>query len=715
MRQLLQDLSSGETHLVDLPAPEAGPGRVLLSSRVSLISAGTERMLVEFGRAGWVNKARQQPDKLREVLHKARTDGVLPTIEAVRGKLDEPLPLGYSNVGVVESVGSGIDTFRPGDRVVSNGPHAEMVSVPRNLCARIPSSVTDEEAAFTVIGAIALQGIRLAEPTLGECFAVTGLGLVGLLTVQILHANGCRVIAIDTDPEKTAIARQFGAETVDIGKGEDPVEAALAFSRQRGVDGVLLTLATTDSKPVSQAANMARKRGRIVLVGVAGLELNRADFYEKELTFQVSCSYGPGRYDPVYEEQGRDYPLGYVRWTEQRNFEAVLDLMASGTLDVRSLITHRFDFSSAPQAYDLLSRHDESYLGILLEYPSAEGTGTRTVELGHGGVPAAADGKPGTTQMDRVVACGVIGAGNHAGRVLIPAFRRAGASLEVIANSGGPRASHYGRKYGFARVTTDVDTVLASPKVDAVVIATRHDSHARYACQALHAGKHVFCEKPLALTQEELAQIASAHDSQSPRPVLMVGFNRRFAPHMITMKRLLESVISPKSFMVTVNAGAVPGDHWIRDPDVGGGRIVGEVCHFIDLLRHLAGAPIVEWQTTSLIEGERSDDCVAITLRFSDGSFGTIHYLTNGHSAFPKERIEVFCAARTLQLDNFRLLRGHGWPGFRRERLWRQDKGQNACARAFVDAVREGRSAPIPLEEILEVSRLSIEIAGAQV
>lgn len=711
MRQVLQSLGDGATVLADVPAPRASAGNVLIRTTRSLISAGTERMLVEFGRASWVNKARQQPEKVRQVLEKVRTDGLLQTIEAVRSKLDQSLPLGYCNVGTVIEAGSDARGFAPGDRVVSNGPHAEIVAVPRNLCARIPDAVSDDAAAFTVLGAIALQGVRLAAPTLGERFVVTGLGLLGLLTVQLLRANGCRVLGIDPDSAKAALARSFGAEVVDLSQGEDPLAAAAAFSGESGVDGVLITAATRSNEPVSQAAKMCRQRGRIVLIGVVGLELDRSDFYHKEITFQVSCSYGPGRYDRHYEEEGHDYPLGFVRWTEQRNFEAVLDMMARGSLDVSALITHRFALADAPAAYDVLANGNEPHLGILLEYAQhpAGDVLARTVQWNTSKVTAA------DTESPRVA---FIGAGNYARRTLIPAFAAAGVRLQSIASGGGVSAALLGRKFGFERATTDVRAVIAAEDVDAVVIATRHDSHAALTCAALAAGKHVFVEKPLAITAEQLEQISAARQQQlSAGRVahVMVGFNRRFAPHVLQIKKLLAGAREPKSFVVTVNAGAIERSHWTQDHAVGGGRIVGEACHFIDLVRFLAGSPIVASSVLPMGRDGASvrDDVAAITLGFADGSWGTIHYLANGHSSFPKERIEIFCGGRILQLDNFRRLHGVGWREFSRMNLWRQDKGQRACASAFVRAIATGGEPPIPFDELLEVARVTISLGEA--
>jgi predicted dehydrogenase/threonine dehydrogenase-like Zn-dependent dehydrogenase len=708
MKQVLQCLKDGTTQLADVPAPRAVAGQLLIRTTITLVSAGTERMLVEFGKGNWVDKARQQPDKVRMVLDKVRTDGLAVTVGAVRNKLDQPLAPGYCNVGRVAELGAGVEGFVVGDRVVSNGKHAELVCVPKNLCARIPDSVSDESAAFAVLAAIGLQGTRLANPTLGECVVVTGLGLIGLLTVQMLRAQGCRVLGIDLDPGRLSLARQFGAElVVDPGTGEDVLAAAQAFSRGRGVDAVIITASTKSNEPVSQAARMCRKRGRIVLVGVTGLELSRADFYVKELSFQVSCSYGPGRYDPSYEEGGQDYPVGFVRWTEQRNFEAVLDLMAGGQLDVVSLLTHRFPLDRAVDAYDLLTSSEPS-LGILLEYPAARAGSVqqadgRTVLL----APAALAPPKGSLVF--------LGAGNYAGRVLIPAFQKAGATLHAVVSAGGVSAAHYGRKFGFSKASTDESEALADVAVDTVVIATRHDLHGRQVLAALRAAKHVFCEKPLCLTLDQLTEL-EAEAMSRPNQCLMVGFNRRFAPQVVKIKALLGTVAEPKSFIMTINAGSIPADHWTQDKAVGGGRIVGEGCHFVDLLRHLAGASIVGHHVVALGRHpalQVADDKATITLQFADGSVGAIHYLANGDKGFPKERLEVFCAGKVLQLDNFRSLRGWGWKHFSKMHLWRQDKGQSACASTFLDAVKQGQPAPIPLDEILEVSRVSIELQNA--
>lgn len=704
MKQILQNLKTGETVVEDIPCPNASGGDLLIQTTRTLVSAGTERMLVDFGKANLIDKARQQPDKVKMVLDKVKTDGLTPTLQAVRSKLDQPLPMGYCNVGNILEVGKGVDGFELGDRVISNGKHAEVVSVPKNLCAKIPDNVSDEEAAFTVIASIALQGIRLIKPTLGESIVVTGLGLIGLVTVQLLRANGCRVLGIDYDSSKVAIAKQFGAETVDLSKGEEPLAAAQSFSRGKGVDGVLITASTKSNEPVHQAAEMCRKRGRIVLVGVVGLELSRADFYEKELSFQVSCSYGPGRYDPDYEEKGHDYPLPYVRWTEQRNFEAVLDLLSSGQIDVKPLISHRFAFLDAKQAYDLVS--DGTPLGILLEFAKQDEATLRqaTVQV----TPKVA----GASKAQ----IGFIGAGNYATQVLIPAFAKTSASLVSVSSSTGISGVHVANKFEITEATTDTAGLISAESNNTIVITTRHDSHSGFVHDALAAGKNVFVEKPLAITREQLQTVVDAYNQSQTTgdgTRLMVGFNRRFAPQIVKMKELLDTASEPKAFVMTVNAGAIPADHWTQDKEVGGGRIIGEGCHFIDLLRFLSGAPITAIQAMQMgsVPGIAiSDDKVSINLSFADGSFGTVHYLANGHKSFPKERLEVFCGNTILQLDNFRKLQGYNWPNFKKMNLMQQDKGNNACVAAFVDAIEKGMPSPIPFDEIVEVTNVCFDV-----
>lgn len=704
MKQILQDLANGKTYINESPMPMMEPDSILIRSTCSLISVGTEKMLIDFGKASYLEKARQQPEKVKMVLSKMKTDGLLTTISAVRSKLSQPLPLGYCNVGIVEMVGARVQGFKKGDRVISNGPHADIVVVPKNLCALIPDNVDDESAAFTVVASIGLQGIRLAQPTLGESFVVIGVGLIGLLTVQLLKAHGCRVLAVDLDENKLNLAKQFGADICNIGKGEDLIASSLLFSRGYGVDGVIITASTQSNEPITNAAQICRKRGRIILVGVTGLELKRSDFYEKEITFQVSCSYGPGRYESEYEEKGLDYPIGFVRWTEQRNFEAVLDMLGSQKLNVTSLITHRYPFEQAVNAYQSLSL-DKLVLGVVLNYTThySERAATKIIL------------KENAIFNPTKAILGVVGAGNYASRILLPVFKSLGTQLHTLVTSGGLTSSVQGKKIGFVHASTDINSVLLDKEINTLIIATRHDSHAHYVIKALNSNKHVFVEKPIAINLKELSNIEAAYHTATASEKklhLMVGFNRRFSPQIQKIKSLLSTIHDSKVFIVTVNAGYIPANHWTQDISIGGGRLIGEACHFIDLLRFLSGYEITSVQARSMApsnEAEPLQDKVVITLGFADGSIGTIHYLANGANTFPKERIEIFSAGKILQLNNFRHLTGYGWPKFKKMNLWKQDKGQISCCKAFIEAIEQGLQSPIPFNEIIEVARITIE------
>ncbi len=698
MRQLLQALSSGRTDLVDVPVPTPSSSSLLIEGRCSAVSAGTERMIVEFGRGGWIAKVRSQPDKVAHVLSRVHSDGMAAVVEAVRSKLDAPIPLGYCHAGVVAEVGSATVPFSVGDRVVSNGAHAEYVVAPWTLSARIPDNVSFEAAAFTPIAAIGLQGIRLAAPTLGETVVVYGLGMIGLLTVQLLRANGCRVIGIDTNTARLSLAERFGAKP--IAAVDDVAASVLAATGGIGADAVLLTLATPSDDPSHQAALMSRKRGRIVLVGTSGLNLRRDDFYRKELSFSVSCSYGPGRYDPDYEERAHDYPLPYVRWTEQRNLDAVLRLMAAGAVDPLPLVTHRFPFAEAERAYDLITSPEPS-LGVLLEYaaPAAASYGqARTIAL-----------SPERHDVS-VFSAGVIGAGNFGTRVLIPALASSGARLRVIASRAGVSAAVAARRFGFERVTTDLDEVFRDESIDTVVILTRHDTHAPLVLRALEAGKHVFVEKPLALTEPELDSIERALD-RSDR-ILAVGFNRRFAPLAQALRRKLTAHAGPVVLILTVNAGSLPRDHWTHDPLVGGGRIIGEASHFVDLARFLIAAPI---RNVSVVaahhDGRAQEDISHLSLLFADGSTAAIHYLANGSAAFPKERIEAFADGRIYTIDNWRRMKVFGGRGSAGHRFSSMAKGHAEELAAFARSVRAGSAPPIPYDQLFDVSRWVIRAA----
>ena len=698
MKQILQNLGNGETILADVPCPRRSSGSILIQTTRTLVSLGTEKMLIDFGKGTLIAKARSQPDKVKQVLQKIKTDGLWTTLDAVKAKLGTPIPLGYCNVGIVSEADTA-SGYAIGDRVVSNGPHAEMVAVPKNLTAKIPDAVSDEQAAFTVVAAIGLQGVRLIQPTLGERIVVSGLGLIGLLTVQLLRAHGCRVLGIDFDAKKLELAKQFGAETVDLSKGQDPVAVAQAWTNGAGVDGVVITASTKSDDLIHQVATMCRQRGRIVLVGIIGLNLQRADFYEKELSFQVSCSYGPGRYDDHYEKMGLDYPIGFVRWTEQRNFEAVLNLMADGKLVVDPLITHRYGFDDALTGYQAVS--EPGAMGILLECSCDESSVAKKLERN------LVVGKTSVGKTSDKPAVAFIGAGGFTTRMLLPLLP-AQVVRKTIVSSTGVSAAHAGEKFKFENISSDSSAAMADPAVDAVFITTPHNSHASMVCEALEAGKHVFVEKPLAMNHEQLDKIADTMRNH-PDQILMVGFNRRFSPHVVEIKKWLGSNPGPKSIVLTINAGAITADHWTQDLHVGGGRIIGEGCHFIDLARFIAGSSIVAHHATPMCGGDgRLGDCVAIQLSFADGSIGTIHYLANGSKDFPKERIEIFSAGKVLTCDNFRKSVEIG--GKRKLKTSSQDKGHRAELKAFVGAIGSGNEWPIPVNELLEVSRVTINV-----
>lgn len=715
MNQLLQSLKTGDLSLIQIPQPQVKDNHLLVQATSSLISAGTERMLMDFGRANIVGKIKQQPDKVKQVFNKIKTDGVVATLEAVRAKLDHPIPLGYCLVGKIVESGQGCGDFKIGERVVTNGYHAEVVRVSKNLCVKIPDNVDDESATFAVLGAIGLQGIRLANPTLGETFVVIGLGLIGHLTVQLLIAQGCRVLGIDFDASRCALAHRFGAEVLQLSEDVDPISFADQFSRRRGVDGVLITAATESDLPIKQAALMCRKRGRIVLIGVAGLHLSRDDFYKKELSFQVSCSYGPGRYDKNYEEKGLDYPIGFVRWTENRNIEAVLDMMAAGKINVAPLITHRFIFSEAIGAYKLLD--DKSALGILLKY-SENPTSSAHRPLFSKEVALNPPGAAHRPLFSKGVVLACAGAGNFSSRVLLPLFKKHNAQLHTLVSNQGINAVIHGKKNGFSYASSDFNDVLKNNEINTVIIATPHCLHADQVVACLQAGKHVFVEKPLAITHEQLLKIAEEYGSGSDsdrsirkKPILMIGFNRRFSPFIQKIKNLLTPLHEPKNMIMTVNAGFIPRDHWTQDSKIGGGRLLGEACHFIDLLRYIADAPIAKSDIHRLNSDRYcKNENITITLEFMDGSLGTVHYFANGHAGFPKETLDVFCAGKILHLDNFRKLSGFGFTNFKKMKTFRQQKGHAEEIAEFIKAIENNSGAPIFFDEILEVTEVCLKL-----
>lgn len=695
MKQILQSFKTGETILEEVPAPIVSRGTVLIQTTRSLVSLGTERMLVEFGKSSLISKARQQPDKVKQVLDKIKAEGLLPTLEAVFNKLEQPLPLGYCNAGRVVAIGEGVSEFNIGDRVASNGQHAEYVNIPKNLVAKIPDNISDEEATFTVIGSIGLQGIRLCNPTFGETIVVTGLGLIGLLTAQMLLANGCQVIGIDIDPGKCALAEKWGVITINPSTGTDPVKAVMGITNGVGTDGVVITASAKNNDIISQAAQMSRKRGRIILIGVIGLSISRAEFYEKELTFQVSCSYGPGRYDENYEQKGNDYPLSFVRWTEKRNFEAILQAIGTGKLNVKELITELVELKDYKNIYGEIG-HSKSIASIL-KYPAKEfekGSTNNTVVLNN----RSFNGAKGVI--------GIIGAGNFTKMTMLPALKGTGASFKYIASTGGVTGTALAKKFGFTHSTTDYKQILADNEVDTVLITTRHNSHAKFVIEALQASKNVFVEKPLCLTIDELDQIIEAHRT-TLNSQLIVGFNRRFSPHIQAIKKALGNNSGPININATMNAGSIPANVWVHDLQTGGGRIIGEACHYLDLCVYLTGSEIQSVCMNALGENPRENtDNASILVRFKNGSNVVINYFANGAKSYSKERIEVYSQERVFIIDNFRTTKGFGAKGFK-DLKTKIDKGHRAQFQTFIKRIQQGGEVLIPFSEIVNVTRAS--------
>ncbi|MBI4762602.1 MAG: bi-domain-containing oxidoreductase [Chloroflexota bacterium] len=696
MKQLLQNIKTGKTSVEEVPVPAPREGQVLVRVQASLVSAGTERMIVEFAEKSLVGKARSRPDLVKQVLDKAKREGVMPTLQAAFNRLDQPMPLGYSSAGVIVALGKDMPGFKIGQRVACAGlnyaVHAEYNVVPRNLITPIPKNVDFESAAFTTLGAIAMHGFRLTEAGLGETVAVIGMGLLGLLAAQIATAAGCRVLGIDIDPARIQLASSLGLEAVSR---QQAVDSAQAFTSQRGFDAVLICADTKSNDPVKLAGVIARDRARVVATGAVGLTFPRKVYYEKELSFINSRSYGPGRYDPSYEENGVDYPIGYVRWTEGRNFEAVLDLMAQSKLNVKPLITHRFPIEQAAQAYEVITgKTKEKFLGVVLTYPQG-----KKKEEGKIVFPSIVNRQPS------IVNLGVLGAGLFANAVLLPAVKKAGDVQFVgIASSGGLHAQHAGKKFGFQYATSSDDEILNDPNINTVAILTRHDSHADLVIKALKAGKHVFVEKPLAINREQLSVI-SKQLRKTDHGFLMTGFNRRFAPLAQQLRSSLSILQEPKYVHYRVNAGYIPLNHWTQDPAIGGGRIIGEACHFIDFITFLVGAPPVSVNAHALPDGGKyREDNVSMTFTFPDGSIGIVDYLANGDKSFPKERIEVFCGGMVAVLDDFVSL--ETVRDGRKTRVKSvQDKGHVNEWKAFVKAIREGGEPPIPYEQLIGVTQ----------
>lgn len=700
MKQLLQNMRDGKAAIEEVPVPTPKAGMALVKTEASLVSAGTERMVVEFAEKSLVGKARSRPDLVRQVIDKAKREGLVATAKAAFDRLDQPMALGYSSAGTIVALGEDMGGFKVGQRVACAGGgyavHAEYGVVPRNLLTPLPEHVDFESAAFTTLGAIALHGFRLAEPQIGESVAVIGMGLLGLLTGQIAAAAGCRVLGIDIDPKRITLAASLGLQACLRAEAED---LAQTFTANRGFDAVLICADTKSNDPVELAGTIARDRGRVVATGAVGLTFPRKVYYEKELSFINSRSYGPGRYDAGYEENGQDYPIGFVRWTEGRNFEAVVDLLANGKLQVQPLITHRFPIEQATEAYDVITgKKDEPFLGVLLTYPEENKKEERRVVF-----------RPSSPRSADTVKLGVIGAGLFANATLLPAIKKAeGIELVGIASASGLHAQHAAKKFGFAYAASTDGELIRDPDINTVAILTRHNTHAELVLKALDAGKHVFVEKPLAINSEQLSWI---HDrlQETESCLLTVGFNRRFAPLARQLAAHFTGRAEPLYAHYRVNAGYLPLNHWTQDPGIGAGRIIGEGCHFVDFIAFLVGAAPVSVSAVALPDGGKyREDNVSMTFTFPDGSVGVVDYLANGDKSFPKERVEVFCAGKVAVLDDFRALElVHG--GRRRTVKQTQDKGWQDEWVAFAKTIREGGGPPILYEQLVGVTEATFK------
>jgi len=704
MKQVIQNFKTGELDVKEVPVPSISPGMVLVENSFSLISSGTEKATVKIGKANILNKARQRPDLVTQVLQNIKREGIKATIDKVRTKLDTPKALGYSTSGKVVASMDRNNRFQPGDKVACAGQdyasHAEVVAVPQNLVAKIPDNVSDEDASFTTLGAIALQGVRQADPRIGECLCVIGLGLLGQITCQLLKTAGCNVYGIDLSEKLVSIASKF-TDTSCARNDENLQKDILDFTGGVGFDRIIITASTSSNDPLSLAGEIARKKGIIVVVGAVGMEIQRdPHYYRKELDLKMSCSYGPGRYDPFYEESGHDYPIAYVRWTEQRNMQAFLQMLSKKQINLGPLITHRFEIDQAEEAYKLILAGDEFHLGILIGYPPRE------EKLSEINFPST---QPKVTDQ---ISAAFIGAGSFAQSYLIPNVKKEGVLLHSVSTSKGISAQNIASKFGFQNAVSNQDEIWSNKNINTVFIATRHNSHASLVKKGLESGKHVFVEKPLAMNYEELKDISEVVKNNSELS-LLVGYNRRFSKAAAISKGFFKNLSGPKMMNFRVNAGQIPPDSWIQQEDIGGGRIIGEICHFIDLMQFFTGADPIQVYAGCLPGDEilKNDDNITVTIRFSDDSVGTIFYVSNGGKSLPKEWLEVYAGGKTAIIDDFKSVKLYGESSFDTEKV--SGKGHAEEIDSFIQSIKKGRQSPITFKSIYLTTLATFKIKDA--
>jgi predicted dehydrogenase/threonine dehydrogenase-like Zn-dependent dehydrogenase len=701
MKQVIQNFKTGELYVDDVPRPSISKGMVLVENKFSLISAGTERGTVKVGKASLIGKAKQRPDLVAQVFQNVKKEGLKATIDKVKTKLDSLKALGYSTSGVVMASMDTNGVFKVGDRVACAGQdyasHSEVVAIPQNLMVKIPDNVSFEDASFTTLGAIALQGVRQANPTLGENICVIGLGLLGQITTQLLKANGCKVFGIDLSPGLIKLAKESGAEEALLRNDSNLLTAIENFTNGHGFDKVIITAAAPSNDPIELSAIITRKKGQVIVVGAVKMDIPRdPDFYRKELELKMSCSYGPGRYDVSYEEDGHDYPFAYVRWTEQRNMEAFLNLISQGSLNLKALTTHEFDIAEAEKAYDIvLGKTQEPHIAILLKYSENEEKNKTKYNV--------------SSNVIKDLNIGVIGAGSFAQSYLIPNAKSFGASLDTVVTSKGITSKNVAQKFGFNNSSSDARDVFTNLEINTVFIATPHNSHANYVMESLKSGKNVFVEKPLAMTYDELEEVKNVFEKHKTK--LMVGFNRRFAPVSVAIKKEFENIGEPKVINIRVNAGFIPKEHWTQNDNLGGGRIIGEMCHFIDLMQYFTDAkPIkvyadcIDSSNTNL----KPDDNIAVTVKFDDGSIGNLIYLANGDKSLPKELIEVSSGGKTGRIHDFRSGDFHKNNKIKKIKL--AGKGHQQEVKAFLSSIKNGNDSPISFDSIYLTTQTTFKI-----